>query len=318
MTNIVAPSHKKPSWLRVKAPSGKRYQKIKKELRLQGLATVCEEARCPNIGECWSGGTATIMVMGDTCTRGCRFCSVKTGNPKGALDPLEPYKTARMIRSMETELHYIVITTVDRDDLPDQGADHFRKIIVEVKRQSPSLLIEALAQDFQGKIPLLKHFLKAPLDVFAHNVESVSRLSPKVRDPRASYSQSLNILEAAKSHMPSLVTKSSLMLGLGESQKEIKEAMEDLRRVGVDIVTFGQYLRPSKRQLPVERFVSPEEFKDLQVLGEEMGFAFVASGPLVRSSYRAGEFYIKAFVEKHQENYKKKKPSMNKEDAKWN
>ena len=304
MKNAPENTRKKPAWLRVKAPSGKRFQEIKKELRTQGLATVCEEARCPNIGECWSGGTATIMVMGDTCTRGCRFCSVRTGNPKGALDPLEPYKTAKMVRAMLTELQYIVITTVDRDDLPDQGAEHFRKIIVEVKRQSSSLLVEALAQDFQGELSLLKHFLKAPLDVFAHNVETVRRLSPRVRDPRASYAQSLKVLRAAKSHKPFLVTKSSLMLGLGESHEEVRETMQDLRDVGVDIVTFGQYLQPSKRQLPVERFVSPKEFKDLEILGYEMGFALVLSGPLVRSSYRAGEFYTKAFVKKHQKLYK--------------
>ncbi len=287
---------KKPDWLKVRAPSGKLYTELKQNLREKSLYTVCEEARCPNIGECWSGGTATIMVMGDTCTRGCRFCNVRTGNPRGYLDPLEPAKTAQSLSQMG-ELNYVVITTVDRDDLPDQGASHFARIVSEIKKKIPDLMIETLAQDFRGSEDCVATLVHSGLDVFAHNLETSARLTPKVRDPRAGYQQSLDVLAMAKKVKPGLVTKTSLMLGLGETHEEIIQTMQDARKVGVEIFTLGQYLRPTKRHLAVERFVSPKEFSEYERIGKEMGFALVPSGPLVRSSYRAGEFYIKAFVE---------------------
>lgn len=287
---------KKPNWLKVRAPSGEKFTQLKQNLREKSLFTVCEEARCPNIGECWSGGTATIMVMGDTCTRGCRFCNVRTGNPRGYLDPQEPEKTAQSLSEMG-ELNYVVITTVDRDDLPDQGASHFARIVRAIKAKSPSLMIETLAQDFRGSEDCVATLVHSGLDVFAHNIETSERLTPTVRDRRAGYQQSLDVLAMAKRIKPELVTKTSIMLGLGETHEEILQTMRDARAVGVEIFTLGQYLRPTKRHLPVERFVSPQEFSEYERMGMAMGFALVPSGPLVRSSYRAGEFYIKAFVE---------------------
>lgn len=287
---------KKPEWLKVRAPSGQNFRDLKQNLREKSLYTVCEEARCPNIGECWTGGTATIMVMGDTCTRGCRFCNVRTGNPRGYLDPMEPLKTAQSLAEMG-ELNYVVITTVDRDDLPDQGASHFARIVSEIKKRIPELMVETLAQDFRGSEDCVNTLVSSGLDVFAHNIETCERLTPTVRDPRAGYRQSLDVLAAAKKFRPGLVTKTSIMLGLGETHEEILQCMRDARSVGVEIFTLGQYLRPTKRHLAVERFVSPQEFLEYERIGKEMGFALVPSGPLVRSSYRAGEFYIKAFVE---------------------
>lgn len=284
----------KPDWLKVRAPGGENYTKLKDMMRERKLATVCEEARCPNIGECWGGGTATIMVMGDTCTRGCRFCNVKTAKFPGALDPMEPENVAKSLQDMN--VHYVVLTTVDRDDLPDQGASHFAEIIRAVKRVNPKLKIEALGGDFQGREDLLNILLGANgIDVFAHNIETVERLTPKVRDRRATYRQSLEVLANAKK--TGIVTKSSIMLGLGETEEEVVTAMKDLRAVGVDIFTLGQYLRPTSWHLEVDEYVSPEQFRRYKEIGQELGFRYVASGPLVRSSYRAGEFFIQAFLE---------------------
>jgi lipoic acid synthetase len=286
----------KPEWLKVRAPGGEAYLTIKEMMRERKLATVCEEARCPNIGECWGGGTATIMVMGDTCTRGCRFCNVKTAKNPGALDPLEPAHVARSLLDMK--LDYVVITTVDRDDLADQGAAHFAEIVRQVKRENPHLKIETLAGDFQGREDLLKTLLDSNgIDVFAHNIETTERLTSGVRDRRATYRQSLAVLAAAKKIKPGIVTKTSIMVGLGETEAEVVEAMRDCLAAGVEIFTLGQYLQPSSWHLEVKEYVTPEQFKRYETLGRELGFKYVASGPLVRSSYRAGEFFLKAFLD---------------------
>jgi lipoic acid synthetase len=278
-------------------PSGERYQFIKSRLRQLGLATVCEEARCPNIGECWGGGTATIMVMGDTCTRGCKFCNVKTGNPRGALDPLEPQKTGMMVREMG--LDYVVITSVDRDDVADGGASHFAAVIRETKTQASDCLVEVLIPDFRGHEDQLRTVVDAHPDVLAHNIETVRRLTPSVRDPRATYDQSLTLLARVKAMAPDMVTKSSIMLGLGETDDEVRQALRDLREHQCDIVTFGQYLQPSPKHLTVQAFITPEQFARWQTEAEELGFLYVASGPLVRSSYRAGELFIKGKLTAH-------------------
>lgn len=286
----------KPSWLKVRAPGGENYLKLKEMLRTRKLATVCEEAHCPNIGECWGGGTATIMVMGDTCTRGCKFCNVKTAKRPGALDPLEPESVAKSLQDMN--LTYVVVTTVDRDDLPDQGAGHFAEIIRQVKIRNPKLRIETLAGDFQGREDLQKILLDSNgIDVFAHNIETIERLTPGVRDRRANYRQSLRVLASAKKIKPGIVTKTSIMLGLGETEDEVVQTMRDCLDVGVEIYTLGQYLQPSSWHLEVKEFVTPEQFKRYEQIGLELGFKYVASGPLVRSSYRAGEFFIEAFLE---------------------
>ncbi|WII73493.1 lipoyl synthase [Bdellovibrio sp. 22V] len=290
------PVSPKPSWLKVRAPVGENYTRIKEMLGELKLATVCQEARCPNIGECWSGGTATFMIMGDVCTRGCRFCNVKTGNPKGVLDPFEPEKIAYSISQMGLE--YVVITTVDRDDLPDQGAEHFSRTVKTIKKLAPNLIVEILAGDFRGERDLVYQLTDAKPDVYAHNIETVERLTPKVRDPRAGYRQTLRVLEMVKERDPSRYTKSSIMLGLGEKDEEVLQTLKDLRSVGCDVVTFGQYLQPAKRHLKVEEYVTPEKFKEWQTTAEGMGYLYVASGPLVRSSYRAGEFFMKGIVEK--------------------
>ncbi|WP_374029714.1 lipoyl synthase [Bdellovibrio bacteriovorus] len=290
------PVSPKPSWLKVRAPVGENYTRIKEMLGELKLATVCQEARCPNIGECWSGGTATFMIMGDVCTRGCRFCNVKTGNPKGILDPFEPEKIAYSISQMGLE--YVVITTVDRDDLPDQGAEHFSRTVKTIKKLAPNLIVEILAGDFRGERDLVYQLTDAKPDVYAHNIETVERLTPKVRDPRAGYRQTLRVLEMVKERDPSRYTKSSIMLGLGEKDEEVLQTLKDLRSVGCDVVTFGQYLQPAKRHLKVEEYVTPEKFKEWQTTAEGMGYLYVASGPLVRSSYRAGEFFMKGIVEK--------------------
>ncbi len=293
------PKKPKPEWLKVRAPGGENYLKIKEMLKERRLATVCEEAHCPNIGECWGGGTATIMVMGDTCTRGCRFCNVKTAKFPGALDPEEPENVARSLKDMKLE--YVVVTTVDRDDLPDQGAAHFARIIEEVKKANPHLRIETLAGDFQGKEDLLRILLDSKgIDVFAHNMETVERLTPQVRDRRANYRQSLAVLAAAKKIRPELVTKTSLMVGLGETPAEVEQVMKDCLAAGVEIFTLGQYLQPSSWHLPVVEYVNPEQFKAYEQLGLKMGFKYVASGPLVRSSYKAGEFFIQAFLQERE------------------
>ena len=294
-------SLQKPSWIKSQIPSGERYYDIKKLVKNLNLATVCESAACPNIGECWSGGTATLMLMGDICTRGCRFCNVKTGNPKTWLDEKEPEKVAFTLSRLQ--LTYVVLTSVNRDDLEDEGAGHFAKTIKLLKERKPELLIEVLTPDFSGKKELIQKIIFAQPDVFAHNIETVESLSPKVRDPRAGYRQSLKTLAFVKKQKPSIYTKSSLMLGLGESQKELLAALKDLRSAGCDILTLGQYLRPQKRHLPVQSFISPQEFEEWKQRAEEMGFIYCASGPLVRSSYRAGEFFMSALIKKQRQCY---------------
>ena len=289
----------KPSWIKMRAPAGERYMQIKELMSELKLATVCQEAQCPNIGECWGGGTATIMLMGEVCTRGCRFCNVKTGNPRGVLDVEEPRKVAYAISQMGMD--YIVLTSVDRDDLPDEGSEHFARTVRLLKELTPDLLVEVLTPDFKGNETFISAIVDAQPDVFAHNVETVERLQSRVRDPRAGYRQSLRVLEFVKERDATRFTKTSVMLGLGETDAEIHQTLRDLRGVGCDVVTFGQYLQPRPRHLPVEAFVTPEKFKEWQSFAEAMGFLYVASGPLVRSSYRAGEFFMKGIIEKRKQ-----------------
>ena len=286
----------KPAWIKMRAPAGERYLELKGMMKELNLATVCQEAQCPNIGECWGGGTATIMLMGDTCTRGCRFCNVKTGNPKGKLDLEEPRKVAHAVSKMDLE--YIVLTSVDRDDLPDGGSAHFARTVALLKELTPGLIVEVLTPDFRGDEGQIRAIVDAEPDVFAHNVETVERLTKRVRDPRAGYAQSLRVLEYVKEYDESRFTKTSVMLGLGETDDEVMQTLRDLRGVGCDVVTFGQYLQPQKRHLSVEDFVTPDKFRWWQSEAEGMGFLYVASGPLVRSSYRAGEFFMKGVIEK--------------------
>ncbi|MFQ5986198.1 MAG: lipoyl synthase [Thermoplasmata archaeon] len=284
----------KPDWLRVRLPGGANYRDLKSLLRDRNLHTVCEEAHCPNLGECWGGGTATIMLMGDTCTRGCRFCAVKTGNPRGVLDPFEPVKVADTVT--RTGWRYVVLTSVDRDDLPDGGARHFAATIRAIKADDSSILVEALVPDFQGNQESVRRVVEAGPDVFAQNQETVERLTHPVRDMRAGYGQTLRVLQMAKEIRSDVFTKSSLMLGLGEREDEVLQAMRDLRGVGVDILTLGQYLRPSTRHIEMARYVPPEEFDYFRQRGSAMGFLYIAAGPLVRSSYRAGEFFLEGIL----------------------
>ena len=290
----------KPRWLKAKPADSENYQTLRSTVRELGLATVCEEARCPNIGECWGGAedgtaTATIMIMGDTCTRGCSFCSVKTSRAPPPLDPNEPEKVANAIAKWG--LDYVVLTSVDRDDLPDQGSLHFKSVIEKLKEKDPNLLVEALTPDFQGKQELIHAVATSGLDVYAHNIETVERLTKRVRDRRADYHQSLGVLEYVNSLDTGCLTKTSIMLGLSETDEDIRATLQDLRNVDVDVVTFGQYLQPTKRHLAVKEYVTPEKFQEWQVEAEAMGFKYVASGPLVRSSYKAGEFFLKNLLE---------------------
>lgn len=282
----------KPDWLKVRAPGGERYATIRHRVRQLGLATVCEEARCPNIGECWGGGTATLMLMGEVCTRGCRFCHVKTGRPQ-PLDPAEPQKVADIIA--ELGLDYIVLTSVDRDDLPDGGASHFAACVKRLKERLPEILVEVLIPDFGGALSALRVLVESGPDVVAHNVETTEELTSRVRDRRATYARSLGVLYDAKA-LGARFTKSSIMVGLGESESDVHKTLRDLRAVDCDIVTFGQYLQPSPRHLPVAEYVTPERFARYQRLAEDLGFLYVASGPLVRSSYRAGELFLKGAI----------------------
>ena len=283
---------RKPDWLRVRAPGGETHARLKRLVRQQRLHTVCEEARCPNIGECWSSGTATIMLLGDLCTRACSFCAVKTGNPKGLVDAAEPRHVAESVAQMD--LSYVVLTCVDRDDLADGGAGHFAGTIAAIRELSPATHVETLTGDFGGDRDSLAVLLSARPDVFAHNLETVERLTPTVRDRRAGYRRSLEVLSAAREREPRILTKSSLMVGLGEAEAELIKAMSDLRDCSVDLLTIGQYLRPSPRHLPVKEYLPPARFEHLRAAGLELGFLHVASGPLVRSSYRAGEDFIAA------------------------
>jgi lipoic acid synthetase len=285
----VVKSAPKPPWLRARLPSGPAYERVKGMVRDHRLATVCEESMCPNIGECWANGTATIMLMGAVCTRACQFCAVDTGNPRGRLDAEEPRNAARTVRLMG--LKYVVLTSVDRDDLPDGGAEHYARCIRAVKAECPETAVEALTPDFCGRSADVETVVDAGLDVYAQNLETVERLTRRVRDPRAGYEQTLAVLEHAKRHRPEVLTKTSLMLGLGETESEIVQTLDDLKAIGVDIVTFGQYLRPTPNHLPVERYVTPEEFNRYRELGLERGFLEVVSGPLVRSSYRADRVF---------------------------
>jgi lipoic acid synthetase len=275
----------KPKWLRAKMPAGKAFSEVRQTVREHRLSTVCEESMCPNIGECWNEGTATIMVMGSVCTRACRFCAVDTGNPKGWLDKAEPENTAKAVQMMG--LKYLVITSVDRDDLADGGAQHYADCVRAVKRLNPGTAVEALTPDFSGVMPHVEKVVDSGLQVFAQNVETVERLTHPVRDPRASYAQTLAVLAHAKKYRPDVLTKTSLMLGLGELDGEVLKTMDDLRNVGVDIVTFGQYLQPTPNHLAIERYVTPDEFDTYRQEGLDKGFLEVVSGPLVRSSYRA-------------------------------
>ncbi len=280
----------KPPWLRMPAGNGEKVRDLKKRLRFDRLHTVCEEAACPNLQECWSGGTATVMILGDTCTRACRFCNVKTGNPRGMVDAAEPARVALNIAA--TAAKYIVITCVDRDDLEDGGAFIFSETIRLLKLHSPHIKVEALVSDYRGKLSSLQTLLSGGADVVAHNLETVESLTPLVRDKRASYRVSLELLQRVKEHNPKAITKSSLMVGLGESFDELCQACEDLRAAGVDIITFGQYLRPSKKHISVKRYYFPEEFKALERMAREKDFLFVAAGAFVRSSYRAAELFL--------------------------
>lgn len=290
----------KPDWIRVRLPGGHSFEKITHALRKRKLITVCEEAHCPNIAECWQNeGTATFMLMGDICTRGCRFCAVKSGKPV-PLDPDEPKKLAEAIT--EIGLDYAVLTSVNRDDLPDQGAGHFAACIIAIHDANSDTLIEVLIPDFRGSKEAIQTIINAQPKVIAHNIETVERLQGAVRDKRASYHQSLQVLSSIKQQNPTIYTKSSLMLGLGETHEEIMQAMVDLRKANVDIITLGQYLRPSQWHAPVAKYYPPEEFAYYKSRAEELGFLFSISGSLVRSSYRAGELFIKNVVH-HEENH---------------
>ncbi len=276
----------KPSWLKVKIPSGENYVKVKKTIQKYNLHTVCEEASCPNVSECWGTGTATIMIMGDLCSRGCKFCNVTSGKPL-QLDSEEPIRVAKAIQAWN--LRYVVITSVCRDDLVDQGSGHFAKTIRLLKTKCPDTIIESLIPDFSGDDQFIKKIVEAKPQVISHNLETVERLSPFVRDPRADYKQSLHVLKKIKELDSTIFTKSSLMLGLGETDDEIFQAAQDLRCVGVDIVTLGQYLQPSLSSLPVKDFVTPKKFDYYRNKLKKFGFLHIESGPLVRSSFRASD-----------------------------
>lgn len=276
---------RKPDWLKIRIKGGEGFERVKGIVHEHRLATVCEEAKCPNISECWTSGTATIMLMGDVCTRACRFCAVNTGNPKGWLDAEEPQNTARSVQLMD--LRYVVLTSVNRDDLPDGGAGHYAACVRKVKELNPDTAVEALTPDFLGALADVETVVESGIEVFAQNIETVERLTHPVRDPRAGYQQTLDVLRHAKAHRPQVLTKSSLMVGLGETEEEILQCMDDLRAANVDILTFGQYLQPTAHHYPIDRYVTPEEFEQYRLWGLEKGFMEVVSGVFVRSSYRA-------------------------------
>eukprot|EP01004_Peranema_trichophorum_P005052 NODE_3930_length_1259_cov_47.803697_g3448_i0.p1 GENE.NODE_3930_length_1259_cov_47.803697_g3448_i0~~NODE_3930_length_1259_cov_47.803697_g3448_i0.p1 ORF type:complete len:346 (-),score=70.23 NODE_3930_length_1259_cov_47.803697_g3448_i0:221-1192(-) len=292
-----------PPWLKRELPGGEgqgNYIRIKKQLKGKKIATICQEGRCPNIGECWGGGsehtaTATIMLLGDTCTRACRFCSVTTHPKPPDADPEEPLRVAESVAAWGVD--YIVLTMVNRDDMEDGGARHVVDTVQNIKKVTKGkMLVECLVGDFDGKEGCVELVARSGLDVFAHNMETVERLTPRVRDRRAKYKQSLTVLERAKKEVPSLITKSSVMLGLGETEEDIQQVMRDLRSSGVDCLTFGQYLQADKSRMKVSRYVPPEEFDQWRIEGEKMGFLYVASGPFVRSSYKAGEYFLKNVI----------------------
>jgi len=279
------PIERKPKWLRIKSQNSSKFRELKEIVSHKKLHTVCEEAMCPNIQECWSHGTATFMLLGSVCTRACKFCAVDTGNPKGQIDGKEPEKVANSIAQMN--LKYAVLTSVNRDDLEDGGAMHFAQTVVSIKKKAPGVIIEALVPDFLGKRESIETLLDSNVEVFAQNLETVNRLTHQVRDHRAGYEQTLEVLAYAKKYSPKTISKTSLMLGLGESEDELLESFNDIRSAGVDVLTLGQYMRPTINHLPVERWYSPEEFQYMKKLALDIGFKEVASGPLVRSSYRA-------------------------------
>jgi lipoic acid synthetase len=276
---------RKPPWLRVKLPAGAGYEDIREIVSSHRLHTVCSESKCPNIAECWGRGTATLMLMGSVCTRACKFCAVSTGNPNGWLDPLEPVHVADAVALMK--LQYVVLTSVDRDDLADGGAAHYAACVLAIHERSPATAVEALTPDFAGRLGDVATVLDAGLVTYAQNLETVERLTHPVRDPRAGYAQTLAVLAFAKRHAPRTLTKTSLMLGLGETDEELDRTFDDIRAAGVDVVTLGQYMRPTPHHLPVERFVSPDEFHAYRDAALGKGFLEVVAGPLVRSSYRA-------------------------------
>ena len=279
---------RKPEWLKVQLPTGTHYKTLLKDVKAHSLNTVCQESKCPNIGECWNHSTATLMILGNICTRACRFCAVDTGNPKGWIDPSEPNNVAKAVSLME--LNYMVLTSVDRDDLPDGGARHIAHCVTQIKAKNHNVLIEVLSPDFSGSTASLDLLLQSKLDVFSHNVETVERLTSLVRDPRAAYRQSLDVLMHA--YEKNMITKSGMMLGLGETDDEIIATLRDLRSVGVSLMTLGQYLQPTKYHLDVNRFVSPVEFDRYKEIGLGMGFKEFVAGPLVRSSYRAEQSFL--------------------------
>jgi lipoic acid synthetase len=279
------PNTRKPDWIRVKATFDPRYNQVKQQVTEKRLNTVCEEAMCPNISECWSNGTATCMLLGSVCTRACKFCSVDTGNPNGWIDDDEPQNTANAVNMMG--LKYVVLTSVNRDDLEDGGADHYARTVQAIKAKNPNTAVEALTPDFKGIYSSIETIVNSGLEVFAQNIETVERLTHPVRDIRAGYQQTLDVLAESKKINPSVLTKTSLILGLGETDEEIEQTMDDLIRHEVDILTLGQYLRPTLNHLPVEKWVSPEEFDRYRQIGLRKGFLEVVSGPMVRSSYRA-------------------------------
>lgn len=281
---------RKPSWLKTRLPLGEEFNRVNAIISKYNLNTVCSSARCPNLSECWNSGTATIMLLGDICTRHCRFCSVKTGNPQGRIDPDEPQRVAKAVK--ELGLKYLVLTSVDRDDLSDLGAGIFARTVKILKSQNPEIKIEVLVPDFGGSEGLLHLVVDSRPDVFAHNLETVERLSTLVRDHRSSYHQSLGVLKKVKNMAPTLLTKSGLMLGLGETKQEVLQTLADLRNAGCDIVTIGQYLQPSRRCLPVARYWTPDEFKEIEAEGRKMGFRQVFAAPLVRSSYQAEKIFF--------------------------
>lgn len=294
---------RKPSWLKVSIPTGSTVQFVASTKAERSLVTVCEEAMCPNRHECWSSGTATFMLMGDTCTRACKFCAVNSGKPNGWLDSDEPHKLAEAISLLN--LQYVVLTSVTRDDLPDGGAQHLANCIKAIKDTNPKILVEILIPDFGGNIAALRTIVESPVDVIAHNIETVEQLQSKVRDPRANYQQSLKVLENIKRMDPNRFTKSSIMLGVGESHEDVLDAFIDLREYQVDFLTIGQYLRPSLKHMAVEKYVHPDTFETLKLEALKLGFRYVASGPLVRSSYKAGEFFIENIIRNKNDNLSK-------------
>ena len=294
-TGIMEQKLAKPQWLKIKLTTNDNFSNIRQTLKQHNLHTVCESAHCPNISECWNTGTATFMLMGDVCTRGCKFCAVKTGNPMKKLDAEEPKKIAQALAEIKL-FDYVVLTSVNRDDLSDGGAAHIAECIKEIKKEYPGMIVEVLIPDFKGDIEALKKIADAKPEVIAHNIETVERLQRKARDARANYNQSLKVLENVKKLNPKIYTKSSIMLGFGETGEEVVQSMKDLRSINADILTIGQYLRPSDWHIPMSEFVHPSKFEYFRQKALELGFLFCASGPFVRSSYRAGELFVKNVV----------------------